>query len=259
MKKRHKILMGIAAMVVFAVFAAFFSVNSLTRMAVEKGGSYAMGTETRLDRARIAVFSGSSTIRGLTVANPPGFQDRYFFTLRRGRLDLLLGSLFRNRIEVTLLELEGLEIYLERSGEKPNYKVVLENLEKAIGPEGGTRYIVRSIVIRDITARVNVISLAGKAGAVTVQISELRLENYSDETTGGQVLSQLMGTLVKTILFEVARKGKGLIPNDLSRELQNLTGDVAKLVGGVVEKAGVAAGEGAGKLLEDVGGLLKKK
>ena len=50
--------------------------NKVARVAVEKGGTYALGVQTTLNDASIGVLSGRFGMSGLRVANAQGFPGR---------------------------------------------------------------------------------------------------------------------------------------------------------------------------------------
>ncbi len=255
MKRLSKILLCIGIAVVALIVIALFCVDYFARGGIEAAATYALGAETKLGAARIGILSGKSRISNLRIANPNGFSTPHFLTMDRGGLDLSIGSLFSDTIEMPLIELDGIDVYLERTGSGSNYKVILENLEKALGSSGGTKYAIQQIVVKNITAHVNLIPLTGKLTTLTVTIPELRIDDFGSDSKGGVLLSQVAGTLVKHILLAVADQGKGVLPNDFVGDLKGVTQKALKTIEGVGKKAG----ETINQLKEGVGGLFDRK
>ena len=250
MKLFKRILVVTFLIVLVGIIVVVLSFDAIAKVAVEKGASYALGVKTSLNSAKVGLFSGKFRLAGLRVDNPAGFHSDHFLTLSEGGLDLSMRSLAQDTIVVPLLKLKGIDVYLERRGDgKTNYSVLLDHLqrmESAGKPstKKGTKYVVRQIVIEDVTAHVNLIPVIGKLTATTVHIPEIRLENVGSEDNKGVLLAELTGKLVKEILVAVVQKGTGIIPNDMAKDLNS---SLKGLVGQ------------AGKLLEGAGSLFKKE
>ena len=85
MKTGSKITLFTLLLVVIAIGASVFYVinnlDSLVKNAVEKYGSEATQTAVRVESVKITLKEGSSVIKGLSVANPAGFEAKYAFSL----------------------------------------------------------------------------------------------------------------------------------------------------------------------------------
>ena len=157
-----KAVLFIATFLVIALVGVYFSLGSLVKTAVQKGGTRALGVETTLGPPR----RRSGGLNELAVRNPPGFTEEYFLQMRGARVVVPLSSLTSERVEVTLLSLDGFTLDLESKGlGNSNYGVLLENLER-LGDEGGGQpepepsvkgkrkaFVIKKILITDVTAR----------------------------------------------------------------------------------------------------------
>ncbi|MDX1682749.1 MAG: hypothetical protein R3336_06495, partial [Phycisphaeraceae bacterium] len=65
---------GILLALVLLVVGIFIYIDSIAATAVERGGTYALGVDTRLADADVGIFAGEVTLDGLTVDNPEGFK-----------------------------------------------------------------------------------------------------------------------------------------------------------------------------------------
>src|SRR5262245_41296811 len=130
MKRAVRWGLGLVAVVVVVGLGSLLWIDSLTRSAIERGGTYALGVETRLEDASIGLVSGEFGLAGLTVANPPGFAQPHFFALRSAHLALPLGQLVEERITIPALELEGITLDLERGAEGTNFARILDHLAR---------------------------------------------------------------------------------------------------------------------------------
>lgn len=287
MKLLVRLLLGVLLVLVLAAAGTALFVDSLVKAGVERGGTLALGVETSLDEASIGLFSGRFTLQGLTIANPPGFAAPDFFSMRATDLELPISELLKPSITIPSLVLDGISLDLERNSQGTNYDAILENLQRfeseAASPEAassegngdssdtsGKTFLLRSLVIRDVRATVNLLPAGGDLTKLSVAVPEINVEGLGSEMT----LAQISALVVKTVIRATIEAGGSALPEEL---LADLRGRVESLEGGArerasqeLERAEQALQEKAGALgpeatqaLEKVGdrldGLLKKK
>jgi hypothetical protein len=257
MKKLVRVLLVFALLVVAALVGAVLLVDSLTRQAVERGGTYALGVETRLDEASIGLFSGAFALHGLTVANPPGFAEPSFFALRSGELVLPLSNLRQERIEIPKLELAGITLALERNAQGTNYAAILANLERLQqgGTEGGAGgtgdasgggkvFRLGELLLRDIRATVQLVPSAGDLTRLELAIPEVRVQGLASDLT----LPQLCALVVRTVVDAAVRQGADTLPREMLEDLRGKLGDLEDTARAKLEEKAGELLEGAGKL-----------
>ncbi|MFQ5844260.1 MAG: hypothetical protein ACE5JG_04650 [Planctomycetota bacterium] len=261
--------LGIAlAAVVALLLAAFVWMDEIAEAAIERGGEAALGVETSLDAADVGVFGGRLALRGLRVANPEGFRTEHLLALREGSVAVSLGSLLGDRVEVPHLTLAGVSLILERHRGRSNYRVVLRHVRRFEGeeePEEGRRFIIREVVVRDVTVTADLLPVGGSLTRVKLTIPEIRLHNVGSDS-GGVLLAELMARLLKSILVSALHHGQGVLPSVLQQELGGALKSLGTLgglgveFGGELGKTARSLGIGeAGKVVEGLGGLLNKK
>ena len=131
MKKLFKIVIVLVVLLVIVVVVVALSmIDRIAKAGVEQGGTYALGVKTTLDDISVAIFAGQCGMEGLKVANPEGFDSDRFLGLNTGQVAVSLGSLMEDTVVVPTLTLTGIDLYLEKKGDKGNYDVILENLKK---------------------------------------------------------------------------------------------------------------------------------
>lgn len=267
-----KLGLVVVLILVVAIAAGAFYIDSIARQGIEGGSTYALGVPTNLDKADVGLLSGEFSMAGLNVSNPEGFTSPHFLALSEGAVSVSLGSLRQEVVELPTLILSGISMNLERAGDKSNYKVILENLkrfESGGGPpekkpeEGGKKFVIRNLEIRDVNVHVNLLPAGGELTKVDVPIDLIQLK---DVGSGGESvrMSDLAGVILKTIMTVAVQKG-GQLPGDIATELTNGLGELQNLGdqgitvllgdGGVVqtfgktaEELGKQAEEGAKKL-----------
>lgn len=268
MKLWLKVVGGLVIVVVVVMVGVFVYMDRIAKVAIERGATFALGLDTSVDSVRIRLVAGKFGLSGLTVANPSGFESAHFVTLERGDLHVDLGSLRGPAPVVPLFALKGIDVNVERNKGKTNYGVILESLQKMEGgekkPQGeageGKKFTIRELTINDVTAHVKLVPLSGKLSTVDVKIPEIRLNDVGSKS-GGVLLGELAGIVVKAILRTVVEKGVNLptaIAGSLRGGLGKLSG-VPMQVSDVVTEAGGKAMEKAGGLVGEVGGKAGEK
>ena len=214
MKRIKRIILTLILLVVILVGAGLYWIDHIAKAGIETGSTYALGVDTTLDGVDIGLLSGRSELSGLIVANPKGFKTDHFLSLSNGVLNVSLGSLARDTVEVSEFLLTGIDMNLERNKSESNYGVILGNLERfesgdtadegepASQEEGeGKKFVIREIVIRDVTVHVDLLPIGGEAVRTTVPLTELRLENVGTGSDEGIQVAELSATLIKAIIL----------------------------------------------------------
>lgn len=257
MKKLIKIALVLVVLVGVLVGIAFFYMDSIAKAAIEKGATASLGVKTTLGTADVQPFAGRLELSKLNVANPEGFKSPHFLTMNDGATQVALGTLRQDTVEIPELTLTGIDMNLERAGSKSNYDVILKNMKgtetQPPPADGGKKYVIKQVRIRDIKVHVDMLPIGGDATKLTVPIDEIKLDDFGSDTPNGADMSQLVNTLVKAIFTAAVQKGGGLIPAEM---LGDLTGHLAGLkgLGNIKLDAGSAV-----KALGDLGGDATKK
>ena len=118
---------------VFVILAAagiailLTNLNFLVKSAIEKFGSRATQTAVRVEGVRISLREGSGRIKGLTVANPEGFETAHAFSLGEIGVDIDVKSLAGEIPCIEDIVIGQPEVFIEVNDNREN------NLEKLKG------------------------------------------------------------------------------------------------------------------------------
>jgi hypothetical protein len=237
----------------------YFSIDRIGGALIERGASYALGVDTRVGFVRIGLLPGSIRVGSLTVANPPGFDSPHFVKMGRARLDVSLGTLREDTVNVPLFSLDGVDLVLEREAGRTNYGAILDNMQRfessdptppADAGEAAAekKFVVHDLVIRNVEARIELAKELGDAGKLVARIPEIRLRNIGSGK--GVELTQLTNIIVKAVLEAVSKNGVGLSGVMLG-ELHAGLADLSKVPGGIFVDMSGQAVEQLGRALPD--------
>jgi len=260
MRKLIRLVVLLVVLLLVAGGVFWYYVDRIAKTGVERGATYALGVPTTLASADVGLLVGTVRLNDLTVTNPEGYETPHLLAVDRFDLGVATNTLMQETIQVNRFELDGVDLYVEQKLGTSNMARVLENIKARTGgggeaPEeekpGGKKIQVDRIVVRNITAHVQILPIGGKATTVDVEVPEIVLEDVTSDEGKGLAVAELTQRLLPAILSAVIKKGRGTIPDmDLDRLAAN------------VNETTQALGEKARDLVEqtrkDVGGMLEK-
>ncbi len=242
-KYRKRIVWTCVAGVVLAavlVVAAVLSIDLLAKAGIERAGTRALGVTTTLDTIKIGILSGNCTLAGFQVANPPDFKSSYFLRLGQGVLDVSLSNLMHEVVEIDQLTLSGVHINLVRETEQANFRTIIENIrkfeaardtpeEQAADSKSRKKFIIREVVIQNISVDIDLLPFGGKLTQLNVPIEEIRLQDVGSEKNRGENLARITAIVVRALLDAVLAKGETILPPELLNELTQKLGELKPL------------------------------
>ncbi len=275
MKIVKKLVIG-AGVVVFllagAVVVGVMSIDSIAKTGIEKGGTYALGVDTKVDSVSIGLLSGQFGLSGLKVANPSGFKTAEFMSLGNAGVAISTASLNKPVVELPTLSLSTIRVSLERTGGKSNYQLILDNLAKlksgSPSSQGGSekKFVIKDLTITDVKVHLDLLGIGGELTALDVPIDKISLKNVGSDGSGVDA-GELTGVVIRAVLAAAVEKGGGAIPSDVAGELTSQLaklgnlGDIGVQAAGQVTKSVTELGkavDGIGKQAEKTADELKK-
>ncbi len=276
-KRITQVLVALVLLLIVAIVGVLIYIDSIAKLAVERGGSAALGVSTTVESVNLSLLKGECGINSLTIANPSGYDSAHFMTLKTGKLDVAPATLLQDKIIVPDLELNGVDLSLEEKDGKANYEVIMDNLHSlqgssqaqsqapvSAGGAGSKKYIINKVVIKNVTVHADLLPLGGGITRTTINIPEIDLPNgVGSDTSNGVLLSQVSGTITQALLKAVSDKIGSALPGDMGKTLStglqgfgNIASTGAKVVGDLGNQA-KQIGKGLGDQFKDVGKGLK--
>jgi hypothetical protein len=269
----RKLLIGTFCVLAVLLGGYWLFVDTIVGAAIERATAGALGVQARVGFARLSLLDGDLHLRRLRVANPPGFEEPHFITVREIEVEADPRRLRDPVVEIPLISFDGVDVALERADRRSNYETILENMgsfEKDETPatptDTGRRYVVRLLRIRDVTARVEWNDMAAKQTKLDLEIPQIDVRNLGEEG-GGLTGSELSNLITKAILGSIARQG-GNLPRGMLSGLESGLRDLGRLPGVAVrggkalaDSTGAVGGgvlDSVGAAGRAIGGLFKK-
>src|SRR4029077_15377771 len=97
--------LAIVVLLVIAVVVAMLSLNGLIKRGVETYGPKLTGVDVKLESVNVSLWSGSGTIKVLSVGNPQGFKAPLSMRVGSATIALKPSSLIGDKIIIHKVEL----------------------------------------------------------------------------------------------------------------------------------------------------------
>jgi hypothetical protein len=240
----RRILIGGGVIVVAVAGATIFLLSSLDGIVkdlIENVGSAVAGAKVSVGSVHISLENGSGTIRGFTLANPPGYSGHSAISLGDITLTLDKASVTGNPVVIRELQIDAPAITYEWGGNGSNLEQIKKNIQSYSAAKGGksggsSAASNKKLVIDHLSIRQGQVTVAanGIAGAeASAKLGDISL-NGIGRSSGGVDQAQLAEQLLRVLLNSATEsalslpglsdKLKGLVPPEASGLLKELIG-----------------------------------
>jgi hypothetical protein len=136
MRRLAKLAGAVVGLALLGLLGLALMRDRLMAAAIELAGSEATGVETTVESLSTGILGGRVELAGLRLANPAGFSEASFLQLGGIDLAVPLATLADDPIRIEKVEIDGLELRIERAGKDLNYEPIRRQLE-ALQAKGG--------------------------------------------------------------------------------------------------------------------------
>jgi hypothetical protein len=203
-----RILGALLMLALLVLGGLWWRLDALAEHMIERGATEQLGVQTEIRGLLLRPISGILSLRGLRIANPPGYAGD-FLLVERARGDVDVSTLRREVIEVREVTLSGVVLALEETRGGSNYEVIVANLGREPTPAGdaaGPSVRVRDLYVRDITAHVRL--APAPTPPLTLEIPEIHLRDLGGPRGAGT--GEITAEVVRAILTAVATRAPGV-------------------------------------------------
>jgi uncharacterized protein involved in outer membrane biogenesis len=266
MTRRNLALAAVAILVIAlgVVVMVMSRADHVVKNAIEQHGSAATQTAVRVENVDIRLTSTSATLRGLTVANPPGFSAGPAMRLGEVQVALNAASLGTEVLVLDEVTIVAPQVRFEVDANRTaNIKVLAQNVGRYgnKGPNGagegpsatpatspvpvsrgtdGQRLLIKRLSITGGQVEIDATALGGQRRVVDLPDTEVAgIGAESGGATGEEVAEAVMVALISDVGTTVAAT--------------QVQAKIEEAVGG---KAGKSIGKGVGEAIKGLGGVL---
>lgn len=241
MMKKTAISIGLFLLLVIG--GVFFYFDSILKGGIEVVGSEVLGTAVTVSSVSVSPLNGSGSIRGLKIENPEGFESDYALELESVSLELEVGSVFSDVIEINSVTVIQPAISYETRIVNDNIRALLDNLsageeaESAIAGESGSS---KQIIIRDLRILDPQLNLVAAFVTAPVPLPDIEMQDIGAEDDAstvaaaiGLVLSELSGSILTNLpdMDELAESVESTLQEGVEQVEETVTDAVEELGG----------------------------
>jgi hypothetical protein len=265
-----KLLLLLAALLVLGGGGVLAFGGPLLRAGIQKGGTAAFGTETRLESATLSILAGKVGLRELSVANPPGFRSERAIAVGRVALVASVPSFLSDTVEIERIEVESPEVTIDLGEGGTNVGALIENLRRhsragteegeAPPPDGGASKKLHVGLVRVTTPRVTLAQSLVGAASTTIELPGFEMRDLGTGGDGRETtLARLLERLLSKIVEAALASGRN-IPPEIEQLLRRETlEEAAEGIRREVERVGEELGKSLETLPQRVKELLPKR
>lgn len=238
MKCALKLLVALALGLLLLIGVGIAMIDPLISTAVTEGVTYTTQQETELESLNLGLLSGEFAFEGLTLANPPGFQDTPMLRVGSFRTQLDTTTVGGERIDLDLIELDGLELALELKGTDSNVGELLKRLKELQEQAGaamesggqddagtpdeseGPQLRIQRISVAGVKASLRISDVPMADGVYELTVPDFVLDNFSDETRDASA-AQWTAYLLESVLNQALVAGQDVFPGEWQGLLQS--------------------------------------
>ncbi|MFB0525216.1 MAG: AsmA family protein [Phycisphaerae bacterium] len=221
MKKSLKalsiVLLVIVIVVVAAVIIIDLFVDRAAKIGIENAATKTLNVGVDIDDIDISIMGGKLALQNLIIKNPPGYQHDKLLELRNAKIEVNVRSLLNDVVNIREIKLDGMELTLEQRGVSGNnLQDVIKSIpskDKQASEPSGKKLHIDNLEISDITVKVKLLPVPGKADTVTLELSPIKMTDLGSDNKLDT--AELSGRILLAIAEGVAEQGGGVLPKNM--------------------------------------------
>ena len=256
--KALKIIGIIIVVLIIAVFAIILNLGKIVKTGINTVVPQVTKCEAHVDDVNFNVFGGKFEIKNLVIKNPEGYKTDHAFALGHIFVNVKMGSLMSDVIEIDQVLIDAPEITYEVGLGNSNLNTILDNVnsslpssdeekkeEKEEKKEGGKKVVVNLVKVTNGKIGVSA-KIAGGMEAPIV-LPDIEIKDLGKKE-GGISMVQAAAVTLKTTLLSIF---------DVLKSSGKLLLDGAKAIGEGIVDGVKSLGDGAKDSIKSLGDSAK--
>ena len=256
--KALKIIGILVVVLIIALFAIILNLGKIVKTGINTVVPQVTKCEAHVDDVNFNVFGGKFEIKNLVIKNPEGYKTDHAFALGHIFVNVKMGSLMSDVIEIDQVLIDAPEITYEVGLGNSNLNTILENVnsslpssdeekkeEKEEKKEGGKKVVVNLVKVTNGKIGVSA-KIAGGMEAPIV-LPDIEIKDLGKKE-GGISMVQAAAITLKTTLLSIF---------DVLKSSGKLLLDGAKAIGEGIVDGVKSLGDGAKDSIKSLGDSAK--
>lgn len=262
MKKLGKVLLWTLGIIVVLLLASPLWLGPVAKCVANSVVPGMVGTDFRLGKLGINMYTGGVAAGDMQLANPEGFSKENCLELGNLDVDVAMTSLLSKKIRVESIEVDGLYIATTMGG--GNFIKIADNASggeaseevaesvRPAAPEASTPEVKKDDGVKVQIDRIVLKNMKIKYGSVPVPIPTITLEGIGADSPDGATLQDVWNAVYDAILK--ASSAVGDLVSAIGGAAAGAVGNAVGVVGDIAGSVGGAVGGAAGAVGNAIGG-----
>jgi len=253
--KALKIIGIIVVILIIAVFAIILNLGKIVKTGINTVVPQVTKCEAHVDDVNFNVFGGKFEIKNLVIKNPEGYKTDQAFSLGHIFVNVKMGSLMSDVIEIDQVLIDAPEITYEVGLGNSNLNTILENVNSALPSsdgeekkeekeekkEGGKKVVINLVKVTN--GRIGVSAKIAGGMEAPIVLPDIEIKDLGKKE-GGISMVQAAAITLKTTLLSIF---------DVLKSSGKLLLDGAKAIGEGITEGIKSLGDGAKEGVKSLG------
>ena len=253
--KALKIIGIIVVILIIAVFAIILNLGKIVKTGINTVVPQVTKCEAHVDDVNFNVFGGKFEIKNLVIKNPEGYKTDQAFSLGHIFVNVKMGSLLSDVIEIDQVLIDAPEITYEVGLGNSNLNTILENVNSALPSsdgeekkeekeekkEGGKKVVINLVKVTN--GRIGVSAKIAGGMEAPIVLPDIEIKDLGKKE-GGISMVQAAAITLKTTLLSIF---------DVLKSSGKLLLDGAKAIGEGITEGIKSLGDGAKEGVKSLG------
>lgn len=238
MKKLKRIVVSLIVVLLIMAVAALVLVHLAGGRALKYGietvGSNTLKVKVTVEEVTFSILRGQLKLKGLVIANPPGYEYENLLEMESGQIDMNIKSLLGKKVIIRQLNLDGISLVIEqRDIRGNNLQDILNNLPSPRDAEAkddpdAKKLHIDKLTITNTTVIAKLLPLPGRAASIPLKLAPIEMTNLGSDNKLTTAI--LTARILKAIALGIAEQGKGLLPDDIIGPLKSVLGKSGEMI-----------------------------
>ena len=180
--------------------------DGVAQSVIQSKATEGLGVNVKLDSVHVGVLTRTSSIKGLTIANPEPFlteENPNLLTVTEATADFSVFQMLDKEVKINKVFVEGVTLYLQQDTGLSNIETVINTISNDETPDGShpePPFTIAHFIINDITVIASGKFTILDKGAVTAHIDQIVMHDIGTDGDAEVVAEAITSAVTHAIL-----------------------------------------------------------
>ena len=180
--------------------------DGVAQSVIQSKATEGLGVNVKLDSVHVGVLTRTSSIKGLTIANPEPFlteENPNLLTVTEATADFSVFQMLDKEVKINKVFVEGVTLYLQQDTGLSNIETVINTISNDETPNGShpePPFTIAHFIINDITVIASGKFTILDKGAVTAHIDQIVMHDIGTDGDAEVIAEAITSAVTHAIL-----------------------------------------------------------